>query len=48
MVVEKGDRERRETGAHRGMHKNIYLKPLSWKMRGVKFHEFLQPEGLKA
>lgn len=39
----------RDRRAHRRMHKeNISPKPLAGKTRVAEFHEFLQPEGIKA
>ena len=44
MVMERDER----VGAQRGMHKkNIFPKPLTWKMRGVEFCGFLQRAWLK-
>ena len=37
-----------ESGKHRDTHKaNTSPKPLSGKMRGAEFHEFLQQVGFK-
>ena len=49
--TEKRGEKKRQTDRHREMHKgshkeNTSPKTMTGKMRGVDFHEFLQPAGL--